>query len=74
MGTVRLDVLIPAHDRAAKLVGMIADDEAPGSIYRTSSLITTSRSAGSPADWDLAFDAELRLRFFKGFVWTRVAH
>ena len=26
------------------------------------------------ADWDRAFDAELRLRFFKGFVWTRVAH
>jgi glycosyltransferase involved in cell wall biosynthesis len=26
------------------------------------------------ADWDRAFLAELRLRFFKGFVWTRLAH
>ena len=25
------------------------------------------------ADWDRAFLAELRLRFFKGFVWTRLA-
>lgn len=25
------------------------------------------------ADWDRAFVAELRLRFFKGFVWTRLA-
>jgi glycosyltransferase involved in cell wall biosynthesis len=25
------------------------------------------------ADWERAFVAELRLRFFKGFVWTRVA-
>ena len=24
-------------------------------------------------DWDHAFLAELRLRFFKGFVWTRLA-
>jgi hypothetical protein len=24
-------------------------------------------------DWDSAFLAELRLRFFKGFVWTRLA-
>ena len=26
------------------------------------------------ADWDRAFLAELRLRFVKGFVWTRLAH
>ncbi|HYT65363.1 MAG TPA: hypothetical protein VEL51_03005 [Vicinamibacterales bacterium] len=26
------------------------------------------------ADWDGAFLAELRLRFVKGFIWTRVAH
>ena len=30
--------------------------------------------AAVSADWDNAFLAELRLRFFKGFVWTRIAH
>jgi hypothetical protein len=38
--------------------------------YKQTSLIRSIVSA----DWDRAFDAELRLRFFKGFVWTRVVH
>jgi glucosyl-dolichyl phosphate glucuronosyltransferase len=47
----------------------------PGHLLRSAARDAVSwiRSIVS-ADWDRAFDAELRLRFFKGFVWTRVAH
>ena len=31
-------------------------------------------TSAATADWDRAFLAELRLRFVKGFVWTRLAH
>ena len=31
-------------------------------------------TSAAAADWDRAFLAELRLRFLKGFVWTRLAH
>lgn len=47
----------------------------PGHLLRSAArdAATWVRAALS-ADWDNAFLAELRLRFFKGFVWTRLAH
>ena len=46
----------------------------PGHLLREAarSVATWTRSALT-ADWDQAFLAELRLRFVKGFVWTRLA-
>lgn len=47
----------------------------PGHLVRSAATDAAAwvRSVLS-ADWDGAFLAELRLRFFKGFVWTRLAH
>jgi len=46
----------------------------PGHLLRTAArdMVTWLESA-LVADWDRAFDAELRLRFFRGFVAARVA-
>lgn len=46
----------------------------PGHLVRSAArdAIEWLRSAFT-GDWDHAFLAELRLRFFKGFVWTRLA-
>lgn len=46
----------------------------PGHLLRTA-VSDAARWLGSivSADWERAFLAELRLRFFKGFVWTRLA-
>jgi glycosyltransferase involved in cell wall biosynthesis len=46
----------------------------PGHLLRDAARTAASfaRSA-AVADWDRAFLAELRLRFLKGFVWTRLA-
>ncbi|MND08675.1 hypothetical protein D3C83_314590 [compost metagenome] len=46
----------------------------PGHLLRTAAgdaarWLTSMASA----NWERAFLAELRLRFFKGFVWTRLA-
>jgi len=60
----------PAQERAR-----ISPLGVPGHLLRQAARDSGAwiRSVFS-ADWDRAFDAELRLRFFKGFVWTRVAH
>jgi glycosyltransferase involved in cell wall biosynthesis len=61
---------IPDEERAR-----VAPLGVPGHLLRSaaSDAVAWVRSAVA-ADWDRAFLAELRLRFFKGFVWTRLAH
>ena len=60
----------PLHERAR-----VSPLGVPGHLLRSAARDAAAwiRSIAS-ADWDRAFDAELRLRFFKGFVWNRVAH
>jgi glycosyltransferase involved in cell wall biosynthesis len=61
---------IPDEERAR-----VAPLGVPGHLLRSAATdaVAWVRSALA-ADWDRAFLAELRLRFFKGFVWTRLAH
>ena len=61
---------VPETERAR-----VAPLGVPGHLLRSAARDAAAwlRSAIS-GDWDTAFLAELRLRFFKGFVWTRLAH
>lgn len=61
---------IPEVERAR-----VAPLGVPGHLLRSAAADAAAwiRSVLS-ADWDRAFLAEMRLRFFKGFVWTRLAH
>jgi glucosyl-dolichyl phosphate glucuronosyltransferase len=47
----------------------------PGHLFRRAlrDLLSWAKSIVT-GNWERAFAAELRLRFFKGFVWTRLAH
>jgi glucosyl-dolichyl phosphate glucuronosyltransferase len=47
----------------------------PGHLFRQALRDAASWTTSiATADWERAFLAELRLRFFKGFLWTRLAH